>query len=246
MPHATTRMVSRAAAEIAVILVGVLMALAVDRWAASLDDRTLEAQYLARLESDLRQDSAALEARVASFARRLEFAVSVVDVVEGRATAAGNPADFFARLERVAWFQPWSPDRDTWEELKATGRLDLIRSRDTRKLLSSYYVRLEAFAKADADFEDQFSRYEVPAWSLIPPRLRLQVFPGAGVLGEARVGPGPTEADVHQVTQRLKSDRVLYGAFVSLIQNLVASREAYAAGLPLVYNALASLRDDTS
>ena len=52
----------RLGAEFVVIVVGVLVALAVDQWRDGLSDRELGAFYLSALERDLRADSSGLEA----------------------------------------------------------------------------------------------------------------------------------------------------------------------------------------
>ena len=49
-------MLGRAALEASVILVGVMLALAADRWVMGLDERAQESDVLERMVADLRAD----------------------------------------------------------------------------------------------------------------------------------------------------------------------------------------------
>jgi len=227
MKAPTYAQIGRALAEGIIILVGVLVALALDRWVAG-------------------QDSASLQEQLATMSWRLDFALSVLDRAEGRSADPSAPDQFLTSLETVAWYTPWSPTRSTWDELVATGNLDLIRDSGSRQRLFAYCSLLDVVSLVEADFEDQFARFEVPAWSLIPPRLRLRVFPGVDIVGSSRVGADPTEADVPQVTERLTSDPTFYGAFVSLIQNLQAAKSHYTGASAAVREALHGVRGGAS
>ena len=241
-PARTGRITTRALAEVGIILVGVLLALAIDRWMANLDERALEAQYLERLETNLLQDSTALDEGIAQAIGGREFGLRVVDLIENQGDTFGDTEEFFGRLETLGWFMPMEPSRETWDDLVATGRLDLLREGEARQRLSAYYQALEQQARTELDFDEQLELFEVPAWTLIPPLIRLNVYPGQAVLGEHRDFGVASEADVQQVLARIRSDPSLYGALVSAIQNHQATQIFYTGSLARLSAALAAIR----
>jgi len=129
---------SRVIGEFVVIVLGVLVALAADRWAQGLDDARAGAEYLLRLEEDLVTDSTALAeaseaSRAAAVAMQalwaLEAARSTLDTDSLRALAFGGltPGD-----------EP-SAAAATFEELKASGHLQLISQPALRREVLGYY-----------------------------------------------------------------------------------------------------------
>lgn len=137
MPDADSRraFALRLLAEFGVIVVGVLVALGVDSWAAARQDRALEAEYLGRLLDDVRYDIDELEmvevvSRVGSETSGALRTPEVLDTITaGRLVssviAVGNV--------RIA-----DPSRSTFQELINSGQIVLIRSPTIRRALASY------------------------------------------------------------------------------------------------------------
>jgi hypothetical protein len=66
-------------AELFVIVLGVMVALAGDRWVSALDERDREVSYLQQLVSNLEADSVVLEVVVDTAEARHRFAVSILE-----------------------------------------------------------------------------------------------------------------------------------------------------------------------
>jgi hypothetical protein len=136
LPNRDTRsFILRLAAEFAVIVIGVLVALGVDGWATGQRERALESDYLARLLDDVQFDLQEL-AMVDSVStigldasRRLTLPAFVDSVPASRIVSAV----LVAGNRRV-------PDlsRSTFTELINSGQIDLIRSDSVRRALASY------------------------------------------------------------------------------------------------------------
>lgn len=139
--HALRSRVIKMAAEFLVIVVGVLVALAVDEWSSSVQDEELEREYLEALAIDLGEDSVAY---AAALAPNVEEALTALDAIVPVARgAAAVPSDTVAFL-RLMWESTFSVTqfeerRTTFEELLATGNLSLIRSAELRASIVSYY-----------------------------------------------------------------------------------------------------------
>lgn len=170
---------ARLAAEGLVIVAGVLIALAVDRWAAAIDDRALEASYLSRLIENLEADSAEVALRIRNAEDRNRLAVQVLS---GSAMADTLRAEeWLERLEQISWFAPVDYARDAWDELVAGGNLFLIRDPTVRESLSAYYNRIEWVAGLEGNWNADALDYFARAQDVLPPLVRLQVL---GVLPE--------------------------------------------------------------
>ncbi len=128
--------------EIAIVVVGVLLAVAADRWNTARQDRASAEAYLQELEVDLRSDTAALGAEIARAEYREEAARLMLGVVfEGR--AIDDPADFVLRVVNASTYGEPVQARETFDDLVQTGRLGLIRDPALRRKLTEYYQFIE-------------------------------------------------------------------------------------------------------
>lgn len=129
--------------QFAIIVVGVLVALAADRWNQDRQDRLTEAQYIGALIDDLEADTAAIARALDLVTNFVAHGRRVVQVLEG-ADWAGTPDDL-ARAVEYSLYLPF-PDgfaRATFQDLQSTGNLGLIRSDSLRKTLTRYYGAVE-------------------------------------------------------------------------------------------------------
>lgn len=196
--------VGRLVAEFIVILVGVLTALAADRWMSGLDERELEDTYLAQLVENLVADSASLAERVELAERRWRLAVGLL---EGTVTdSVSEPASFLADLERLGWHNPVEYSRETWDDLVATGQLALITDPELRNGLSALYNRMEWLAHIEGDIERQAARYEVRSIGIQRPLVRLFIM---DALPPERSPPVITDDDLYALSSALAVDSTL-------------------------------------
>ena len=164
---------ARLGAEGLVIVLGILIALAVDRWATSIDDRTLEASYLARLVENFTADSVQIAEKFQLAEERKRLAVRVLSGVTTAEVA--QPAEFLGSLERISWYSAAEYSREAWDELVSTGGLFLIRDDAIRQGLSNYYNRIEWLAHLEAGWNVTMVDYFHRAQGVLPPLTRLEV-----------------------------------------------------------------------
>lgn len=143
----------RAVAEVLVIVTGVLIALAVNNWSAERAARRAEQAYLRSLADDLAQDIAQLDTAMALIRRRQESAWMAL-----RTTRDSRPvtdtAAFVRQLSEASLLWNYRPIAHTFEDLKSTGNLQLLQSREIRRGISDYYNVL--FLAFDAWVEESF------------------------------------------------------------------------------------------
>jgi hypothetical protein len=143
---------ARLGLEFVVIVVGILLALAIESWWQGRADDAKVRTYLGALEDDLLSDSI-FYADVASprMVRKREVLDAIGPVVRGRAPV---PADTLGFLDEVALGGLFGipggfsfAETTTMDELVATGALALFESAELRAELTLYYSLTAALAE---------------------------------------------------------------------------------------------------
>jgi hypothetical protein len=131
--------------EFVVIVISVLVALALDQWAATRADRVSEREYLAALVADLEADAAYLSDLVMPLVLLADSALKEVGPVSRGVTEV--PIDTIAFLRRVVSSRrtiAQLPSSPTFDELISTGALRIIESARLRSSLVLYYDHMRA------------------------------------------------------------------------------------------------------
>jgi len=172
MSHGRTRTGGRLLAEFAVIVIGVLVAFAADRWITRVDEGRLADAYLESLQRDLAQDVAAFEA-AAGFTRSNVLRVgTLLSVLRDGPTASTDRTEVLVAVEVLSWWTPVHYATGTWTDLTGSGNLRLIDS-GLRSLLSRYYDATEATAQFETvKNQGPFARYESQVSKLLSPEQR--------------------------------------------------------------------------
>lgn len=129
-----------ALAEFVIIVSGVLVALAADSAMSARMDRGLERDYLQALVADLESDIGDMDERMIPSGREAQAAGQRI---RDALRPSGQPQDsvaLVADVVRLVNYGSFDVRAGTIEELRSTGRLGLIRSRDIRNEVQSYYA----------------------------------------------------------------------------------------------------------
>ena len=130
----------KAGRDVAVIIVGVLIALGFDNVASARADRRMERQYLARLSRDLRADSVMVAEFQDNAVRGERAARHLVAVLEGSASAEDSILTrTFSDATRPVYLTPSTP---TFQELTSTGNLRVLRDDQLRDAMLTYYMNI--------------------------------------------------------------------------------------------------------
>jgi len=146
----------RLAAEFAVIVIGVLVALGVDSWAADRRDRALESEYLDRLLEDVRYDLDEL-AFVASTSRLGAEAAQILNTPGVADTMPAN--EVVAALFVLTAVRVPDLSRSTFDELINSGQIELIQAQEVRRALASYDRTNNELASAWNTFDPDLWRW---------------------------------------------------------------------------------------
>jgi hypothetical protein len=153
--------VAKAVTEFAVIVVGVLSALAVDEWRESSRDEVLRTQYVAGLIEDIELELTYFDLlhdlsrdRMASADRVLLFlghsAGPSSEALGYEAPTEFDRVALAGDLASAAQLQFFVPEAVVWEDLVETGNLRLLNDLEVRRRVSRYYSQIR-FQSRDLD-----------------------------------------------------------------------------------------------
>jgi len=196
MSRTSSRTLLRLGAEAFVVVGSILLALVLDEWRVGLADRKLERQYLERLRSDLITNLRSVESLRGIGMRRIGDAEVVYPLIlRGEWATMDTATAVLASYSVSASSVPrWSDD--TFEELRSTGRMALIRDASLRTELIRYHGNLERlntnfFGRMSGEYRESVRGHMEPE---VQWRIRsLSCHESTAACAEAIEGPGLTE-----------------------------------------------------
>lgn len=129
----------QAIAEVALIILGILGALAVDSWWDEKSEREAEVDYLESLQSDFIANIESLKAEIEWEERLIDNGKDIhANIASGLNKL--SPDEFLQKITDFYWFSAfrWEPVTATYDELIGSGHLDYIQSHTLRTKLGQY------------------------------------------------------------------------------------------------------------
>ncbi len=205
--------------ELAIVTVGVLIALAVDQWNS---DRLLgieEAAYVSRLMNDIDTDIRHLENQISAVNQKQESLARVADQLR-----SGLSSDHLEFLQdavigaNYGWNQTTAASA-TYDDLLGSGNFGLINDHRIRILISNYY---DNFEDGGRRIEERETEYPNLTYKLIP---RATIVRDDGVVWERSVEPNLPSDRVERIyknildsdLEALTTAEVNFGKFVTAI-----------------------------
>lgn len=159
--------------ELLIVAVGILMAFQVDRWWEARRDREAERQHIDRLIDDLESDAKNLEYGVTLAEFRLSLARLLMDVAEHPELAMQSPVDFIVAVRQAAFTYTPALTSNTFDELRSTGNLRLLRDSELKNALFDYYRYNETQRQwLSLQLMQEFRHFELGAGVLTNQQIR--------------------------------------------------------------------------
>jgi len=147
----------RSMVELAIIIVGVLLALAADDWWTNLEEQAEEAEILEAMTQDLVATQELLENQLNEQVEILEDLKALSEGSTGRA-ARTEDAVFAEMLHNGVWeLVTLTVQMSTYDEIQNSGRMRLINDPELRRALAEYDRKLLA---ATARINDAFQHQQ--------------------------------------------------------------------------------------
>lgn len=125
--------------ELLVVVIGLVLAFQVDRWWEERGERVKEQEYINRLITEVREDTEAISYASDLAEVRKGFAELLIDVANNPAVAQQQPAMFLAAVAQAPFTFTPSLVSHTFEDLRSTGSMGLIRNAQVKSALYDYY-----------------------------------------------------------------------------------------------------------
>lgn len=164
----SNRLLVRGIAELLVIIIGVLIALAVDDWNQEKSQRRLSAEYMDRLVRDLRADRDLVERMLEALEVKGQSLMFLDSVGAAPELAFESPDRFLRALpESLPLGFNVPPMRSvTIDDMRSTGRLALIQPVTMREQILEYY---EVVKNAENRIESRRTGFPPHALEKVPP-----------------------------------------------------------------------------
>jgi hypothetical protein len=125
--------------ELAVIIIGLMMAFQLDRWREANVEREQERVYINHLIDDMEADLPDIEYAIELQSMRLTLINMLMDVAENPEKEIDYPVMFLGAVDQAAYTYTPTLTNHTFENLRATGDMRLIRSKAVKDVLFDYY-----------------------------------------------------------------------------------------------------------
>jgi hypothetical protein len=125
--------------EVFVIILGLMLALQLDRWREERAERELERVYIDRLINDIQSDIPVIEYAITLQSIRLDLVDLLMEVAGNPEVKIEHPVVFLGAVDQAAY--TYTPDltEHTFENLRSTGDLKLILDDRVKEVLFEYY-----------------------------------------------------------------------------------------------------------
>ena len=171
--------------EIALVVVGILIALQINTWNEQRKNRDAEKEYLAAIAEDLRSDIASNE-NIIKMARNTKTAIeNILHVLNNdstfeelnwnsvRSRCENDTIQFIISLGRTGFMTTPEVYDYTFDDLKSSAKTGLIRDSDIKRALYNYYAVLNRFDSWLEAKRQNHVRMTGLLNALIPSDLRL-------------------------------------------------------------------------
>jgi hypothetical protein len=133
----------QAIAEVSMIMLGILGALAVDSWWDERAERVAEVDYLQSLKADFEANREELNASIEVERRKIDIGKEIHSIIQSSLTKI-QQREINEKLGKFYWVNRWEPATGTYDEMMGSGHFSYIQNRALRIKLSKYAKSLES------------------------------------------------------------------------------------------------------
>ena len=191
--------------EFLTIVVGVLIALAVDGWRQDREELRVASEHLSDVTAELRQNLCTVERiRALQMPRKMESLQTVLRFLNDPGAAVEDPVALLQAFARsTAAASPWLVDNQ-YQALQNSGNVRLVRKLQPEQVLSGLYEGPEVLF---SQVERIQGRYPVVINELIPAQLQAEFSQLSGYAMGARAPELVDDADLARAIEAIRARR---------------------------------------
>lgn len=162
-PEKASGYILYAIGEIVLVVIGILIALQINNWSEEYKDRKLEQSYYCRLLEDTNQDNLLLDKLIEENQVRINASNRLIHLLqqakpERREVIAATRACISQIRFR------FRPSTSAFDDIKSSGKLQVLKDLAVKKQLLSYYASMEAYGDiSDINANSSLAVYNNPA-----------------------------------------------------------------------------------
>jgi hypothetical protein len=141
--------------DVVVVIISILLAFQIDRWADDLRSRSLEQDYLLRLNQDLETEIERMDQALDFAEDRIQAAKFLNQALNDLSIIINSPSKLPWALETATWRSYPQINAFVFGELQSSGNLTLIRSESLRRNLTNHYTTLQHYSHVGMDLQAQ-------------------------------------------------------------------------------------------
>jgi len=186
--------------EVLLVVIGILIALQIDNWKDQRANRTQEAYYVQRLLDEFASNDAEADRNIRFSTFQRDNAALLLKSLNAELDEQEQRGWFHALNQ--TWFLPHTNyNETTWNELKTTGKLELISNRNLVKAINSFYSNVAYEYKLEEEWGEFNLRYRQVVNNILEDDLRVKILAGTGQLDIEK--PLDHPVDTHPYIEKL-------------------------------------------
>ena len=141
-------------ANLLVVILGISIAFYMEGWREEAGNRKQEKKYLESLATDLQTDLEALDTLLKV---NEELSASLINLsMASVGRPYGSDSALMYQMLKIQYNPPFTPQRTTYESLKASGKMDLIRDFELRNQIVDLY---EQFYRGTSEYDAALNQH---------------------------------------------------------------------------------------
>ena len=143
-----------ATGEIVLVVVGILIALSINNQNENNKNRVLEKDYLERMSLNIKADIKNIKASINNIKSRKKRSEFLLKCIEDPTLIEQRPSYFITSIEFSGYTNSPVITKNTFEEIKSSGKLSLIRNKKIKSKIGSYYAEGLSYQQYGFIYED--------------------------------------------------------------------------------------------
>ncbi len=139
MENKTGKYFKYAIGEIILVMIGILLALQVNNWNETRKEQIMELEYLDRLQGDITNDLQMYNLNIEFYSKVFDYGNLALSYTDGDKLENISNWKILVSFFHASQIWPIIPTASTYEELKSSGELSLIRSVALRNNMAYFY-----------------------------------------------------------------------------------------------------------
>ena len=165
--------------EIALVVIGILIALQINNWNEWRNDRSEETYYLEELKDEFVSNKDMVISYIEFHHAQMRNAQIILSLLKGNATHTTLDTIHGALMLTG---HGWSPlfDMNLWSEILSTGKLSLLRDGELRNKIGECYSMMDQLIKFDEEWSSWNVRFRQKTGQALPADLRIAIGEAVG------------------------------------------------------------------